>query len=532
MKKRIKLIFRLFPFILFIPALVLSGCNPTLVSVNNGESASADLKNTPYQVEEPTLSLPEGRKTPTQMMVEPQALTATPTGSSVSKQTFQERLEHALHEASLNYVASSPEEADEVVREMGYIDGQNESASNACGPLSIAIMRDAGLLPNTISLHEIWLLNLREDSIITNVLHRMYFPPQTYDYIRVEQSVGDYDFQENPLQPGDWLFLYTARNGFDHMLVVTRVDESGAAYTVTNIDRGEGFVISEERLFDPMNPRVGLFYELSDPEGRRLLGLTGTAGFIVVRRKGGISSTPCLNPEVKVEFADQVKWHVLVKDISSTEVLFESLPYEKFQEGNLIKVPLAIVALRLLEEQRLQVSEFNVRGYQGRTFDQLFKAMIINNETMASEYLLDFIRQNGGEMDKFREWGIIDTMLDSRMTTGYDLAIFLEGLYKAEFLDENFSHYLLDLMKAETEYDGEYLGIITSELNEGELYNKPGLSLSPTTVSDMGILEVNGQAFLVVINGTPKSVGEVPYEEIVASLEHFALRLGKILLSE
>lgn len=538
MKKLPQLICQLVLCAFFIVMPILSGCSLASDHITVGETLSTSLTSTPYQDEKTTLSSDDDetivakQATPTPTQFDPQMWTVTPAESLTLTSSLQETIEKSLYEASLNYIATSPDEADAVVRKIGYIDGKNESASNACGPLSIAIMKDAGLLPDSTSLHEIWLLDLRNEYILSNVLHRMYFPPQTYDYIKIDQSVGDYDFQNNPLQPGDWLFLFTSGNGYDHILVVTRVDDSGAAYTVTNIDRGDGFIISEELLYDPHNEGEGLFYELSDPEGRRLLGLTGTAGFLVVRRRDGLASIPRLNLEVDVESADKVKWHALVKDLNSDEVLFESLPNEKFHPASLIKIPIAIVALNLLEEQGYKISDFDSKGYSGRTFDQLFTAMVVSSEELASENLSDFIRQNGGEIKKFEELGINDTRIEPRTTTAYDLSIFLEGLYAGEFLDQDYTDYLLQLMHVQTENDKEYLGIITSELNEGVLYNKRGLLLSPTIVSDMGVFEVDGQVFLIIISGIPKADGVITYEEIKSSLEDFALRLGKILLNE
>jgi len=72
------------------------------------------------------------------------------------------------------------------------------------------------------------------------------------------------------------------------MLVVTRVDEIGNPYTVTNVDWGEGFIIAEMKLYDTDNPEVGLFYELTKIERRRI-GMMGTAGFLLVRKIDGIS---------------------------------------------------------------------------------------------------------------------------------------------------------------------------------------------------------------------------------------------------
>ena len=73
--------------------------------------------------------------------------------------------------------------------------------------------------------------------------------------------------------------------GFDHMIVVTRVDEDGAAYSVTNINYGDGFVITEALLYDPDKPGKGLFYDLTNDSLRKELGMTGTDGFLLIRVK-------------------------------------------------------------------------------------------------------------------------------------------------------------------------------------------------------------------------------------------------------
>jgi hypothetical protein len=69
------------------------------------------------------------------------------------------------------------------------------------------------------------------------------------------------------------------------MLVVTRVDDRGRAYSVTNIHTGDGFIIQEELLYDPRRAGVGLFSELTNDQLRKELGMTGTAGFLLVRAK-------------------------------------------------------------------------------------------------------------------------------------------------------------------------------------------------------------------------------------------------------
>lgn len=205
-----------------------------------------------------------------------------------------------LYRTSLEFVAKTPNEADSIAQKIGFAGSKYESASTACGPLSIAILKNAGLLPPSASLHDIWLLCTRErpDCDGLSILQRKYFSPEDYDYIFIKESVSTYDFTSNPLQAADWLYLYVARNGFDHMLTVTRVDENGAAYTVTNLDRGEGFLISEELLYDPTKSGKGLFYELTDlhrSDPKVNLGNSGDGGFLLIRRK----ITPPLQNQMK-----------------------------------------------------------------------------------------------------------------------------------------------------------------------------------------------------------------------------------------
>lgn len=272
------------PLLLLAFLLILSGCtgivpmpSPTAVppQATNTSTASPTASATPTPTETPTLT-----PSPT-----PIPSTATP--------TFQQQREAGLYAASLHYLANTAEDADLIARKIDFASGPHESADNACGPITVAIMRDAGYLPEDANPHDMWLLCPREEIPECHgldTLRQKFFPETDYDYIRIEESVGAYDWARNPLQPGDWLYLFVRKgiskfDGFDHMLVVTRVDEHGRAYSVTNINKGDGFVIQEELLYDPRRPSQGLFAELTNDKLRKELGMTGTAGFLLVRAK-------------------------------------------------------------------------------------------------------------------------------------------------------------------------------------------------------------------------------------------------------
>ena len=273
--------------------IVLAGC--ALVSSSPWQTAApTQIVETSTTSVEPTKLIPSPTSTALPPTSTQPILTSTPMPPTPTPTlTAQQQREEALHEASLLFLADTPQKADQIAREINYAHDPNESADNACGPLTVAILKAADYLPEDASEHDLWLLCLRDDipgCTGMEKLQKQYFPPDQNDYIRVEESVGKYNFKKNPLKPGDWLFLfakwdYVKYPGFDHMLVVTRVDEAGRAYTVTNLNRGEGFLITEEMLYDPKRPGTGLFYELTNNEIRGPLGMTGTGGFLLVRHK-------------------------------------------------------------------------------------------------------------------------------------------------------------------------------------------------------------------------------------------------------
>lgn len=248
---------------------------------------------------EPTPTLtPEPTHTATATATKTPVPTATNTATPLpptptATMTAREKAEEKLWQASLDFLAFTPEDADQVARRIDFASGPHESADNACGPLTVAILKAGGYLPEEASEHEMWLLCPREDIPECHgmdTLQRDFFPIDEYEYIRVEESIGTYDWKKNPLQPGDWLYLFVLKGisnyrGFDHMIVVTRVDENGAAYSVTNINYGEGFVITEALLYDPKHPGEGLFYDLTNDRLRKELGMTGTDGFLLIRSK-------------------------------------------------------------------------------------------------------------------------------------------------------------------------------------------------------------------------------------------------------
>jgi len=196
--------------------------------------------------------------------------------------------ERRLYEASLKFLAANEKEAIIVARDkIDYLESIAEHPSLVCGPLSAAILRDGGLLPPDADLHGFWLLDPRMRA--SQKVLETYFPPERYEWYKFDTPTPEFDFVAFPLLPGDFLYLYAGDSGtFDHMITVSRVDEAGRAYTVSNLETGDGFVIRELMLYDPNDPGVGQFYDWMNREINRRLGMTGDGGFDLWRPKAPV----------------------------------------------------------------------------------------------------------------------------------------------------------------------------------------------------------------------------------------------------
>lgn len=208
----------------------------------------------------------------------------TPTPVPTPELPWQER----LRQSAASYLAPFPEDAEKMARSLNFLDGKQESAQNICGPLSGAILRDAGLLPNQAGpvqdLKSYWLARPKENGRPWSL-----FSERDYEVFRYDTPLAEFDFTAWPLQPGDFLYTYAIAKGFEHMFVVTEVDAEGRAYTVTNqyqawANRLWGsMLIQRYMLYDPHTPGAGIIY---NEWSNRELGLTGHYGFEVLRKRG------------------------------------------------------------------------------------------------------------------------------------------------------------------------------------------------------------------------------------------------------
>ncbi|MFZ5821566.1 MAG: hypothetical protein ACOYYJ_16845 [Chloroflexota bacterium] len=186
-----------------------------------------------------------------------------------------------LYETSLRYIAPTRGESLQLSRKILGI--ESGDPSNICGPLAISILREAGLVGADAVPYDFWLLNpfIPEDR---RKLNRV-FPSEEFDHLETVEPINKIAWASASLLPGDFLYIkHGSWGNFDHMLVVNRVDANGRAYAVTNYNGQDGFVITEAPLYDPNDPKVGLFYEWTKKEFA-ISGSTGFGGFELWRKR-------------------------------------------------------------------------------------------------------------------------------------------------------------------------------------------------------------------------------------------------------
>jgi hypothetical protein len=392
-------------------------------------------------------------------------------------------------------------------------------------------LRDAGLVDRYTDLHNFWLLNPREQYTVENILEKT-FPKDKYFWYRTVTPVNEIDFSEFPLFTGDFIYLYAGPLGtFEHMITVSRVDETGRVYAITAETNNGSYLISELMLYDPHNPGVGYFYDITDPAYSETLGMTGFGGFQLWRPTEPI---PDPSPEEGAfrNRMDKVfelyggEWHVLVKEIGG-KVLYALEVNEIIHPASTIKIPQAMLFFESLREREIDnLRLFLVeRGTSGMTYQHLLREMLVMSDEEATEILLDYSEDFFRTGDRLKEWGYQYTTIKPRRTTVSEISRLLEELWLEERLSEEESQIILELLAEYTVNDETRLGVIREVMPENShYYSKRGsLVKGRVIVSEVAILEVGDRAFLVSIFGYPGTEEDAPtFDELEEAIEDAA----------
>jgi len=500
------------------------------------------------QVEEtrPTCDLTQrltGTPHPTQKAtpIPTQILPAFPVNEALSNNQRDQ-----LIQAAQKYISPDPETAEATVKEMAYAKGA--TASLTCGPLAFAILQDAGLISPYLNLNDTWLVSPLPEK--NETLFKEIFPEDEFEWLRDTTPIAEMDFTINPLQSGD--FVYTFGGNYEHMFVVTRIDETGRAYTVQNIEQGylngdpddTSFIIEETLLYDPDHPDEGVIYQWANPFFWKL-GLTGTNGF---QRFRPITPIEEPSPE-KIALSETLdalisetggKWNISIETLDGN-ILYERRPDESIHPASIIKVAIAAGTMHYLQEYgqedplSIQLSRgpaYNVME-NDRSFKQLLRAMLVLSEEDAADILHENIHGSPlNEYTMLADWGLTHTRFRPRKSSTSELTELYRQLYNRELVSEEATGMILDWMLEYTPNDDLRLGRLKESLgSEITLYNKRGSLLNPQLiVADSAILVYEGNVYLINIFAFQDKENNVIYETLEVVIGEMGIIIGEWLI--
>ena len=477
-----------------------------------------------------TLALP-----PRLLQLSAAAACPPPPVEALGPLTAAQRL--SLEAAARTFIAPELNSARQVALDIDFIEGRNEDASTMCGPLAIAILQSAGLLGRWAKPHDFWLLNPRvyllplEDT----------FPSDLYDWLQFEEPISTFDFSAFPLQAGDLVYLHAAPGDtFEHLLVVSRVDDAGCAYAVSNFFIATGTIIEERLLYDPQQPGVGQLANWGDRSLRNQMGNTGKGGFRIWRVKdGGTFEFPgdAASQHLRAELdglllAATGTWYASIQQVDGP-LLYQFNPYAAFHPASTIKVPIALGFYHWLEAQSIPdwASYLTAHGVGGRSYSQLLQAMLVDSEEEATETLVNFLGKAWLD-ELWLGWGLEKTKIDPRRSSARELISTFEALYAGTWVSSPARAQILALLAGYTPSDDTRLGLLRPRLPARTvIYNKRGsLVVWPRVVADSGLIELpNSDVYMFSLHGVGKNVAG--YEELEATLNQAITIFGDFLIS-
>ena len=507
---------------LMIVLMVLAGCNLA-------ESSSSEINN---QITRTLPSDDDGGSSPlyTATVGLPPTQIPTRQPDTYDYSVLTDSQKDRLYRASLEYVADTEAEAVRVARAMQFVENEGHPA-NFCGPLSIAILRDAGLVDRYTDLHNFWLLNPRDQYTQDYILGKT-FPKDSYLWYKTTTPINEFDFNTYPLYTGDFIYLYAgARGNFEHIMTVSRVDSEGRAYAITAETFNGSYLISEVMLYDPHDPGVGYFYDITNKDYSKTLGTTGFGGFQLWRP---VEPIPDPSPE-EAAFRNRMdrvfenyggEWHVMVKEVGG-KVLYALDANDSIHPASVIKVPLAMLFLESLHEREIDdLRLFLVeRGTDGRTYQQLLYGMLVDSEEEATTSLLDYTDDQLVPAQVLRDWGFQYTSVNPRKTTVSEITRLFEDLWTRKILTDEESKIILEYLAVYTSGDDTRIGVIRDQMPVGShFFSKRGsLVQGRVIVGEVAILELGSQAYIVSIFGYPGTEKDAPtYDDLEDAIEDAA----------
>jgi hypothetical protein len=283
-----------------ITGILLSGFIPLgILAVSNSESTALPEQSTSIPIVPPTATflILEPTLPPTSTPTYIPGTTSTPfdmpspvptlgaaqsmidAGQILLIGPLSKEQQKSLYDISMIYVEPTTRGSLYLSKEINGVKYGN--ASNTCGPLAIATLRDAGIINEEVNAHDFWLLN--PDVPANRKILDKTFPSDRFVHIETKYPFTKINWHDFPLMPGDFVYIKAGTGGnFDHMLTVNRVDNKMRAYAVSNYRNDYGFIITEVLLYDPNDPQAGIFHTWTQ-RPNQVLGSTGFGGMEIWR---------------------------------------------------------------------------------------------------------------------------------------------------------------------------------------------------------------------------------------------------------
>jgi len=454
-------------------------------------------------------------------------------------------IESDLSEAAKSYIAKTPQEATRVSEALR---GKGSSPSNICGPLSVAIMLD-WRLQNDLSVNvgdspelsgispkDMWLASPGGES--TNPkLFEYAFPSDKYDAFRVTENIGRVDFNNlediGKLKPGD--FMYLSGGSFTHFITISRQDKQGRLYATSNIHTSKinEFIIDEVMLWDP-NTKTGFFRDWASGVGAER-ARTGIDGFYLWRKKekGDNMAKDMIVEKYRNWFVNRLReqkkgiWNVHIQELGGKE-LFEWRDGMGYHPASTIKTPIALAVMKNINEQYVnEIRErgleavLNERGFEGRTFKQLFNAMLVNSEEEATEHCVNFVNNRKKIDENFKEMNLLDTTYLPRRSSQRDLYKAWEEIFLGNSLTKESKGFLIGLLGQYTKNDDTLLGTLKNNFQDIDVWNKRGAVVTGGlyTIQDTGIVRIGNRYFYLGFAGTSVKSAEATDTELGVFIE-------------
>ncbi len=164
---------------------------------------------------------------------------------------------------------------------------------------------------------------------------------------------------------------------------------------------------------------------------------------------------------------------MLVKNLSSNEIVFNCNEEKIYESASIIKIPIMIEALskaydleipllskiKMKDSDKVDFSIITEQDLTECTFLELITWMIISSDNTATNVLIDIIRIDKIN-DRIKTLGMKNTKLQRKMmdfkaikegknnfTSLKDMLIVMEGLYRGEIINKEVSKRAIDIMK-------------------------------------------------------------------------------------